>query len=44
MRKIQLDVSKLSFRERILFEDKEYIANKFSTEKLGMSYLTHYIN
>lgn len=44
MRKIQLDVSKLSFKERILFEDKEFIANKFPTEELGMSYLTHYIN
>ena len=43
MKKIKLDVTKLTLKERLIFEYKEYIANKFPTEELGVSYLTHYI-
>ena len=43
MRKIQLDVSKLSVEEKLIFEDKESLANKFPTEQIGLAFLTHYI-
>lgn len=43
MKKIKLDFSKLTLKERLIFEYKEYIANKFPTEELGVYFLTNYI-